>query len=360
MHNRDGRIIPPTQNNITIINNTTIVNNINNNQRGWRHDDHDYHWHDWDGQRICHHYDDFGYHWWGFYVGSSYFWTRYDQDRYWWYDPYWHRWTYLHDNRWWWQDNNVTYIIIDNNYYRYGNNGGTVVVTPDPTPPVVVPPAKPNAPAPVENQTMFYSQDGTRSVQIMGDRKEAYLYDLTVADQTDRLARGRWLGTGVASAKFVSDDKMGDDGLPTQVLRQIELTFEDPSKSAVADPSGEREVVVSGDVHSADLLNLKDDTIEPVRLTNNETGVTLFNESKKGTDGTIRPSLLLIIVTAKNEATGVDDTLTFDRNGAPYAPRAEADPSLPQSVRAEAAAKRLEKNVQASPTLRALSSNFSW
>ncbi|MFI5345606.1 MAG: hypothetical protein ACHQ51_04450 [Elusimicrobiota bacterium] len=359
----NGRVIPPDHDRIGRIDRGDMRDRIHGEQDHWNRNDHDYHWHDWNGMPVCHHYDDFGYHWWGFYVGNSYFWTRYDNDMYWWYDPYWHRWVFLRDNRWWWQDNGITYVMIDNNYYRYGNNDGTVVVTPDPTAPVDVPPAEPNAPAPETNQTMFYSLDGTRSVQILGDRKEAYLYDLTIADQNDREARGRWLGTGVASAKFVTDDKIGDDGSPVQVLRQIELTFDDASKSAVADVNGEREVVVSGDARSADLLNLKDDTIAPVRLTDGETGVTLFNEDKQGTDGVTRPSLLLVIVTATNEATGVDDTLTFDRNGAPYTANiagAARGASQPLARRAAAKSRQLQEKVQASETLRALSSGFSW
>lgn len=355
----NGRYIPPDRNHIGRIDRDDFYRNIHGVQDRWDRNDHGYHWHDWNGIPVCHRYDDFGYHWWGFYVGSSYFWTRYYNDMYWWYDPYWHRWVYLHDNRWWWQDAGVTYIIVDNNYYRYGDNGGTVVMTPDPTPPVVVPPAQPNAPAPAPNETMFYSEDGTRSVQILGDRKEAYLYDLTVADQEDRKARGRWLGAGVKSAKFVYDDKTDADGTPTQVLRQIELAFDEAGKSAVADVNGEREVVVSGDARSAYLYNLKDDSIDPAFLADGATGVNLINEEKQGADGSAHPSLKLVVVTAADGA-GVESTLMFDRNGAPYDSSVEAPADQPQPPAPEGQSQRMERNVQASPALRALRDGFNW
>ncbi len=350
----NGRIIPPDHDRIGRIDRGDMRGNIHGVQDHWDRNNHGYDWHDWNGMPVCHHYDQFGYHWWGFYVGSTYFWTRYDNDMYWWYDPYWHRWTFLRDGRWWWQEGGITYVIIDNNYYRYGDNGGTVVVTPDPTAPVDVPPTAPDAPAPAQNQTMFYSLDGTRSVQILGDAKEAYLYDLTAADPASEQAQGRWLGSGVASAKFVADDKTADDGTVTQVLRQVELAYDDASKSAVADVNGEREVVVSGDARSAYLNNLKDDSVDPVFLTDNETGVVLFNENS---------SLSLVIVTAKNEATGVDDTLTFDRDGAPFVAgiaKAARSASQPLALRAAATSRQMKQNVQASETLRALTSGFSW
>jgi len=367
LQDQHGRYVPPTQNNVTIINNTTIVNNITNVQNNWNVGDHGYYWHDWDGRRVCHHYDGYGYHWWGFYVGPVYFWTRYSDDRYWWYDPYWHRWVYLHDGRWWWEDDyHVTYVIIDNNYYRYGNDGGTVVVQPDPTPPVVTPPAAPSAPAPVQDQTMFYSQDGTRSVQILGDRKEAYLYDLTIADQNDRAARGRWLGAGVKSAKFVYDDKTAADGTQTQVIRQIELTYaDDADKLVVADLNGEREIQLSGDPRAAYLYNLKDDTIDPVFLANRPTGVSLINEQRQDASGAVRTRLKLVFVTATDD-NGVDQTLMFDRNGAPInapddpAPQAgqSADPA---SFRSGAGAtQRMLEKAHGSPTLRALRDGVRW
>lgn len=346
----NGRYIPPSRDHAGRIDRDDYRRNIHGIQDHWNRFDHDYHWYDWNGTRVCHRYDGFGYHWWGFYIGDVYFWTRYDNDRYWWYDPYFHRWTYLHDGRWWWQDSfGVVYIVINNHYYRYGQNGGTIIVTPDPAPPVEAPPADPTETAPTA-ETMFYSEDGTRSVQIMGDRNEAYLYDLTVEDQADPKAGGRWLGAGVKSASFVYDDKIGSDGTTTKSLRQIALTFEEAGKSAVADINGEREVTVSGPERGADLYNLKDDAVEPVALADGATSVNLINEESVDASGETVAALKTIILTA-DEGAGVEATLMFDRDGAPYG--AFSAPSPASETR------EFKAKVQ-SPTLRTLSNGVDW
>ncbi|MBI3551163.1 MAG: hypothetical protein HY077_01490 [Elusimicrobia bacterium] len=179
--NADNRVIAPTVNNITVINNNTVINNITNIQNNWNSRDHGYGWHSyWDSgreYRYVHHYDDYGYHWYGWYIGEHYFWTRYDRDRYWWYDRYWNRWCYLHENRWWYQNpyDNVVYLYTDNGYYHYYDSGSSVVLVPDPTPAVEQPPV---VAAPVEQETKtFYSLDGTRAVSISGTDASAYLQD---------------------------------------------------------------------------------------------------------------------------------------------------------------------------------------
>ncbi len=159
-------------------------------------------------------------------MGGVYFWTRYYNDNYWWYDPYWHRWTYLNDGQWWWQgDNNVTYVYNDGAYYQYGGNDSGVIMTPDPTPPVDVPPGDPTT-TPV-NQTTVYSLDGTRSVQITGDNRDAYLYDLTVADPNSAAGQGRYIGTQVAGVSIDYVTQTADDGAAAQVIQQIELRYDD-------------------------------------------------------------------------------------------------------------------------------------
>jgi hypothetical protein len=211
---------------------------------------------------------------------------------------------------------------------------------------------------------MFYSEDGTRSVQILGDRKEAFLYDLTIADQSDRKARGRWLGAGVKSAKFVYDDKTAADGTVTQELRQIELAFDEDGKSAVADVNGEREVVIEGGARTASLYNLKDDTIDPVFLADGATGVNLINEDKQDASGDAVPTLKVIAVSAADE-NGVESTLMFNRNGAPYDSSADqpvdqpADEPVPPST-VEQQTLRLQQRMQSSPALRALREGANW
>ena len=198
-----GRTIAPDRDRASRMDRADFHRNIRGVQDHWDARDHGYDWHDWNGWNVCHHYDELGFHWWGFYVGDVYFWTRYYNDAYWWWDPYWHRWVYLHDGQWWWQDADDTlYLYVDGVYYRYDRGDGGVIMTPDPTPPVDVPPGDP---APV-NQTSVYSLDGTRSVHITGDNKDAFLYDLTVADPNDLAAQGKWLASGIGAASFVNDD----------------------------------------------------------------------------------------------------------------------------------------------------------
>ena len=196
--------------------------NIHHDQDHWNNNDHGYHWRDWgNGWRVNHHYDEFGFHWWGFYVADMYFWTRYYNDNYWWYDPYWHRWVYMHEGQWWWTGpNGWNYVYNNGSYYHYDTGNGGVIMTPDPTPPVDVPPGDPTT-TPV-NQTSVYSLDGTRSVQITGDGKDAYLYDLTVADPASPAAQGKYLASGVKSAAFVNE---GD------AIKEIVLTLVDESGS---------------------------------------------------------------------------------------------------------------------------------
>lgn len=215
LENRNGRVIAPTHNNITIINNNTYITNIHNVQNNWNSGDHRYGWYDWGGHHVCHHYDSWGYHWWGWYIGDYYFWTRYYNDYYWWYDPYWHRWCYMHDGRWWWRDPyhvEVVYVYSDNGYYRYQDSSGGVVMQPDPTPPAdVPPPSEDPAPAPAPDTRIFTSQDGTRSVTISADGKlSAFLNDTAETPAFQPV----WLGDGVTDVRF----KNNQDGSLNEVL----------------------------------------------------------------------------------------------------------------------------------------------
>lgn len=349
--NPHGRHIPPNRDHVTIINNTTIINNITHVHRGWDTRDHNHSWYYWNGHRLAHRYDTFGYHWWGFYIGDSYFWTRYNNGRHWWYDPYYQRWVYLHDGRWWWQDPfapTAVYVIIDNRYYRYQDNAGTIIVRPDPTTPVVAPPAEPAAPAPSPDADTMYSLDGTRSIQILGEAKEAFLYDLTATDPNGAAAGGKWLASGVKSAKFVYDDKHEADGTTTQVIRQIELDFEDPKTAAVADLNGERKIVISGEERSADLYNLDDEEAAPAYLASGVGEIKLVNAETANEAGEIERALKLVIVSAKDDA-GVDTLLLFNRDGAPY------DAAAPQPGEAPSAPSPAER-MQQSPAFNELTS----
>ncbi len=151
-----------------------------------------YYWHTWNGNNYCHYYDNWGYHWYGWYIGPSYFWTRYYSDNWWWYDSGYDRWCYWHDGGWWWQDParvNVVYVYNNGNYSPINsavsdNNGSNLVV--------------------------YQSNDGTRKVKIMGDSRDAFLYDTSNSPSFDPV----FLGTGVKDVKF-SDTS---NGSPLQII----------------------------------------------------------------------------------------------------------------------------------------------
>ena len=351
-----GRDLAPNREHIGRIDRDDFRNNIRREHEHWDVRDHDYHWHDWNGWRACHHYDEFGYHWWGFYVGNVYFWTRYYNDGYWWFDPYWHRWVFMRDGQWWWQSpDNGVYLYTNNNYYQYNNSDAGVVVTPDPTPAVDVPPGDPT-PAPVD-QTTVYSQDGTRSVQIVGDNRDAYLYDLT-ADQGSKAAEGRYIGTQVAGVKIDNVTQTAADGTETQAAQQIELSYDDSTSVSIVDVNGQRRVDVSGDAKSAVLNNLTDSTVDPVSLASGVTDTAMTYGPLQDSTGKTVTTLTSIALTVTVDADHVT-TLTFDRNGKSLdAPPADEAATISES--SQNAPQALQQKFEGSETFRALKAGFGW
>lgn len=170
---------------------------------------HRYYWHEHNGVRYAHLYDG-TVHWWGFYVNDDYFWTRYEDDRFWWQEPYTGRWAYFSENRWWWRDpsDGTMYYFEGGRWYRYSpTNNGTVVIPEDPS----EAPSDPNlpAPAPVDpNEMIYISDDGTRVVHIAGDEKIASLYDHTQQDSEGRDVFLAILASGAERVSF-SDTSNG-------------------------------------------------------------------------------------------------------------------------------------------------------
>lgn len=206
----------PRHDHLTIINNTTVINNINYYNRTEVTPGR-YYWHDYGSSRYCHYYDTYGYHWYGWYIGDVYFWTRYWNDTYWYYDPYWGRWVYMRHGRWWYQDPvrvEVVYIYTPetNRYYRYDDapSGGGAVLTPDPTPPVAQPPVQ----QPEDARKIFYSADGRRSVQLFGAANDAFLYDTAETPAFEPV----YLASHATEARFNESE-----GQPLQVLLLTEV-----------------------------------------------------------------------------------------------------------------------------------------
>ena len=186
--------------------NPSIVNNINIRiGMGSRLVPGSYYWYYDNGIRYAHYYDPYRTHWFGFYLGDVYFWTRWVDGRLWWHDSPRGRWLFYRDGYWWYQDpinGTIVYIYRDGAYYRYTPVRGGYE-------------AKPEAPAPTtpaepEEKTEFYSEDGTRMVKVFGDKREAFLYDST-GEEDKFLA---FLAEGAETVQFAGGGEQG----PLQIL----------------------------------------------------------------------------------------------------------------------------------------------
>jgi len=140
-------------------------------------------WHTDGSQRYAHWYDG-KVHWYGFYNGPRFYWTRYEDNRWWWFDQTAGRWLYWHDNYWWWNDPanpSSAYVVVNDSYYPYAEVAAEPQMAPG-----AAPADSPSAMAAVEasgkgvhGNFSKQSPDGTREVQVYGDRREAFLYDRT-------------------------------------------------------------------------------------------------------------------------------------------------------------------------------------
>jgi hypothetical protein len=80
-----------------------------------------YYWHHGGNFDYVHYNDHWGYSWYGWYMGDSYFWTRYYGDRWWFYDDGQGRWCYWSAGAWWWQDPDdmdTVYVYEDDSYVK--------------------------------------------------------------------------------------------------------------------------------------------------------------------------------------------------------------------------------------------------
>ncbi|HEY5040294.1 MAG TPA: hypothetical protein VIJ93_14615 [bacterium] len=208
----NATVIASNHMNTTIVQNhmTSITANVNfrnqiNNFSTSEIRPNNYYWHTWNGNNYCHYYDNWGYHWYGWYVGSNCFWTRYYYNNWWWYDSGYSRWCYWHDGGWWWQDpSNVSVVYVYNNgNYVPANTTETVNVA---------------APQTNLSEIAFKSKDGTRMVKIAADSGDAFLYDTS-----DSSSKPFYLASNVKSVKF----SYGVDGKPSQIM----VTLNDDSFS---------------------------------------------------------------------------------------------------------------------------------
>jgi hypothetical protein len=123
-----------------------------------------YYWHNDNGFNYCHYVDNWGYHWYGWYVGDQYFWTRNYANRWWWYDTDYNRWCFWNAGFWWWQDPDHLgdlYCYNNDAYIPTNSAEDQIVVTTDAS----------------SAGTVFTSPDGTRQVKVLSDSQDAFLYD---------------------------------------------------------------------------------------------------------------------------------------------------------------------------------------
>jgi hypothetical protein len=160
-------------------------------------------WHTDGGQRYAHFYDGKN-HWYGFYNGPRFYWTRYEDNRWWWFDQTASRWLYWHGGYWWWNDPaNPAQIdvVVNNDYYPYAEVAAEPGLAPG-----AAPDDSSSAMAAVDSSGKGVhgnfskvSRDGTREVQVYGDRREAFLYDRTGGGDPRFIA---FLASGVKRVQF--------------------------------------------------------------------------------------------------------------------------------------------------------------
>jgi hypothetical protein len=192
--------VPPSQH-AAVIRNTAVVNNIQRQQRVEVVPNR-YYWHNDHGMRYSHYYDG-RYHWYGFYHGPTFYWTRYYGDRWWWYDPLALRWVFWWDGFWWWpRPGGTPYVYVDNNYYPYEDSGVTVEHVQEQPAPSAMPEANAGS--------TTSSPDGRRMVQVFGEDGQAFLYDKTASPPTFM----KYLGAGVSRVRFSG----GTAAAPSKIL----------------------------------------------------------------------------------------------------------------------------------------------
>ncbi len=158
-----------------------------------------YYWHQDSDFNYCHYVDNWGYHWYGWYVGSDYFWTRYYQSRWWWYDIDHFRWCFWNGGRWWWQDPNHVgdlYVFVNNNYVPCNSANDPVVVN-----------AAQNG-----NVSVYHSSDGSRMVKVVSGG-DAFLFDTAIPPAFNPI----YLASNVSGVRFSNTS----NGEPLQVLLEL-------------------------------------------------------------------------------------------------------------------------------------------
>lgn len=211
------RAVAPPAHHIDVMRNAAFARNIHDREFHETLRNH-YYWHVNNGIRYAHFMDPHGFHWYGFYFGPRFYWTRYYADRWWWYDSNFMRWVYWYNGYWWWNGpDGVEYAYVENNYYPYQPGGVVTVKSPELQAPATNPEAN--------EGSAKVSADGNRMVQLFGAQSEAFLYDKTGGQALFM----KYLAQNVGRVRFSG----GANGQPLEIL----LEFKDGT-FAVFDASG--------------------------------------------------------------------------------------------------------------------------
>jgi len=157
-------------------------------------------WHSGEGFNYAHYIDNSGYHWYGFYNDSQYFWARNYAGRWWWYDTGFNRWCFYNDDYWWWQDPyhvGDLYCYDDDSYVPVNSVDDQIVVSG----------------AEEANETVYKSPDGTRTVKVVQTDGDAFLYDAAQIPSFDPI----YLASGVQNIQF-SDT---NNGRPLEIILKL-------------------------------------------------------------------------------------------------------------------------------------------
>ncbi len=160
-----------------------------------------FYWHTGGSFNYCHYVDNWGYHWYGWYAGDSCFWTRYYADRWWCHDDNLDRWCFWDGDQWWWQDPNHVgdlYVYYNGQYIPSDSANDPVVTTTQ-----------------TSTESNYNSPDGSRTVKIMANGGDAFLYDTSIPPSFNPI----YLASNVTAVQY-SDTS---DGSPLQV----QLTLSD-------------------------------------------------------------------------------------------------------------------------------------
>ena len=159
-----------------------------------------YYWHHEGGLDYCHYRDGSGYQWYGWYFGAQFFWTRNFEGRWWWYDNDFDRWAFYNDDFWWWQDPyhlGDLYCYSEGGYIPVNSQNDHVQVTPPDT---------------VTSQS-FDSPDKARTVKLVSDSQDAFLYDTAQPPSFEPI----YLASGVQRVEF-SDTS---NGRPMEIVLKL-------------------------------------------------------------------------------------------------------------------------------------------